>query len=311
MFSKNEGIISSYRFQDHELIKSGPRENYYRAPTDFDLLMGNSPAPIHKWRAAGLDKLERTVISFNAVQNNSKMVEVRIRSRLCGLDQQEGFNSDLIYHVYANGEIMVTNKVIVDERPPFVPQEGMGLILVKWLESDRWKWFIPRVGVELIIPEDLEILTWFGRGPHENYVDRKSGAAFGYYRSTVTQQFTPYVYPSECGGKEDVRWLALTNNEGAGLLVIGLDKFHFDALHYSIRDLEEAKHLDKLTPRQETILHLDGWHMGVGGDDGWMAQVHKEFLIYAGIYWWSYKLKPITTEDNPSVVARTTVEGEY
>jgi beta-galactosidase len=311
VFSKTEGIITSYHAHSQEMLKSGPRENYYRAPTDFDLLMGNPPAPIHKWRAAGLDRLERTVISFEAVQTNSKMVAVRVHSRLCASDQQAGFDSEIHYHVYGNGEITITNKVTIDERPPLVPQDGMGLILGGWLESDRWKWFVPRVGVELILPGNLETLVWYGRGPHENYVDRKTGAAVGYYQSTVGDQFTPYVYPSECGGKEDTRWLAFTDRDGTGLMVIGLDKLHFDALHYSIRDLAEAKHLDKLTPLDEIVLHLDGWHMGVGGDDGWMAQVHKEFLIFPGIYRFAYKLKPLSTQDDPCVVARTKVADEF
>jgi beta-galactosidase len=82
-------------------------------------------------------------------------------------------------------------------------------------------------------------------------------------------------------------------------------------LHYSIQDLAEAKHLNALHPRDEVILHLDGWHMGVGGDDGWMSQVHKEFLIFPGIYRFAYKLKPLAPQDDPSVEARWIIEGEF
>jgi beta-galactosidase len=289
IFGQTEGIITSYLSGGQELLKSGPRENYYRAPTDFDLLMGNPNAAIHVWRAAGLDRLERTVVSCEAVQNSPKMVAVKVHAWLCAPDKQDGIDSEVIYHVYGNGEIIIANQVAINERLPFVP----------------------RVGMELILPGQLENLTWYGRGPHENYMDRKTGAAVGYYQSTVTDQFTPYVYPSECGGKEDVRWLALTSQDGSGWMVTGLDKLHFDALHYSIPDLEQAKHLDALHPRDEITLHLDGRHMGVGGDDGWMAQVHKEFLIFPGIYRFTYKLKPLTAQDDPAVIARTKVEGEF
>jgi beta-galactosidase len=289
VFSRTNGTITAYHFHGQEVLKSGPRENYYRAPTDSDLLMGNPPAPIHKWRAAGIDRLERNVIAFEAVQTSSKMVALRIHSRLCAPDKQDGIDSEIIYHVYGNGEITISNQVAIDERLPFVP----------------------RVGVEYLLPGELENLIWYGRGPHENYVDRKTGAAVGYYQSTVAEQFTPYVYPSECGGKEDVRWLALTGRSGAGLMVVGQDKLHFDALHYSIQDLAEAKHLNALHPRDEVILHLDGWHMGVGGDDGWMSQVHKEFLIFPGIYRFAYKLKPLAPQDDPSVEARWIIEGEF
>ena len=289
VFSKTEGIIRAYRAHGQELLNAGPRENYYRAPTDIDLLMGNPPAAIHKWRAAGLDRLERTVTSFETVQASPKMVAVSVHSWLCAPDKQNGIESEITYHVYGNGEIAISNKVVINEQLPFVP----------------------RVGVELNLPGELDTLTWYGRGPHENYVDRKNGAAVGHYQSTVKEQITPYVYPSECGGKEDVRWLALTDRSGAGLMVIGLDKLHFDALHYSVRDLAEAKHFYALHPRDEVILHLDGWHMGVGGDDGWMAQVHPEFLIHPGIYRFAYKLKPLNRQDDPSVAARTKIEGGF
>jgi beta-galactosidase len=288
-FSKTDGLLTSLIVNEQELIKSGPRENYFRAPTDIDLLCGNPPAPIHKWRAAGLDRLERTVLSCEAVQHSPKWATFHVHSHLCAADKQNGIESEVIYRVYGNGEIVVSNKVIINERLPFVP----------------------RVGVELSLPGQLENLTWFGRGPHENYVDRKLGAAVGRYHSTVTEQFTPYVYPGECGGKEDARWLALTDHNGNGLMVIGLDKLHFDTLHYSIRDLAEAKHIVALQPHEEVILHVDGWHMGVGGDDGWMSQVHKEFLIFPGIYHFAFKLKPLTALDDPSDVARMKIEGEF
>jgi beta-galactosidase len=201
----------------------------------------------------------------------------------------DGIDSEVRYHVYGNGEIMIRNTVVLDGRLPYVP----------------------RVGVEVILPAGMETITWYGRGPHENYVDRKLGAAVGRYQSTVTEQFTPYVYPSECGGKEDARWLALTDSTGHGLLVVAFDKLHFDALHHSIRDLAEAKHIVALPPREEIILHLDAQHMGVGGDDGWMSQVHPEFLVLPGIYRFAYKIKPLTSGEDPAATARLKIEGEF
>jgi beta-galactosidase len=251
------------------------------------------------------------VKSCETVLINPKEVVVRVHSRLCAPDQQEGFDSEIVYQVYGNGGITINNTVRIDERPEFIPKEVVERMPEWMMMGNMWKYFVPRVGVELILPDKLENLTWFGRGPHENYVDRKAGAAVGYYQSTVTDQFTPYVYPSECGGKEDVRWLALTGQDGFGLMVTSQDRLHFDALHYSIRDLAEAKHLDALQPRDEVILHLDGRHMGVGGDDGWWSQVHEEFKIYPGIYRYAFRLKPLTSQDDLSVVARTKIEGKF
>jgi beta-galactosidase len=289
VFSKADGLLTAYRSQGRDLIQAGPYENYFRAPTDIDLLCGNPPASIHKWRAAGLDRLERRLISLEVIPYNAKMIAVHVVSRLNAPDVMEGIESEVTYHVYGNGEITINNTVSIDERLPYVP----------------------RVGVEMIVPAGMETITWYGRGTHENYVDRKHGAAVGRYQSTVTEQFTPYVYPSECGGKEDTRWLALTDSNGNGLLVVAFDKLHFDALHHTIRDLAEAKHIVALPPREEIILHLDGWHMGVGGDDGWLSQVHPEFLLFPGIYRFAYKIKPLTSEDDPGAIARLKIEGEF
>ena len=76
-----------------------------------------------------------------------------------------------------------------------------------------------------------------------------------------------------------------------------------------IRDLAEAKHTYALVKRDEVILHLDGWHMGVGGDDGWMASVHPEFLIYPGKYHYAVQLKPVTGHDDLAALGRVRIEG--
>jgi beta-galactosidase len=289
IFSRAEGTLIAYEANGTPLLQDGPRENYYRAPTDIDLLMGNPPASIHKWRNAGIDRLQRQVCGFEVMQTGSKMVQVRVTSRLAAEGNQQGIDSEVVYRVYGNGEIAIDNRVLIDPRMPH----------------------IPRVGLELVLPAGFETLTWYGRGPHENYLDRKRGAAVGRYTSTVDDQFTPYVYTSESGGKEDVRWLTLTGTNGQGLMVVGLDPLHIDALHYTIKDLEQAGHPYELTRCNETILHLDGRHMGVGGDDGWTAPVHDEFLVNPGKYHFSFRLRPISGDEDPAAAARSMIEGAF
>ena len=103
--------------------------------------------------------------------------------------------------------------------------------------------------------------------------------------------------------------MALTNLNGVGLMVIGLNKLHVDALHYSIRDLAEAKHTYALERCDEITLHLDGWHMGVGGDDGWMAGTHPEYLINPGRYCFGLRLRPVTAGDDLRAAGRTALAG--
>jgi beta-galactosidase len=308
-FNRVEGLLTSYQVRGQELLKAGPRENFMRAPTDIDLLCGNPPASIHKWRAAGLDRLERSPLSCEVAQSQPQRVSLAVHARLCAPGQTAGFDSQVTYQVFGNGEIAVTSTVVVEDRPPMLPPEAQALP-PEWRTSPLWKYYVPRVGVELSLAGTLETLTWYGRGPQENYSDRKLGAAMGVYQGAVAGQFIPYVYPGECGGKEDTRWLALTDSAGSGLLVVGLDPLHFDVLHYSIQDLAEAKHIVALQPRDEVILHLDARHMGVGGDDGWMSQVHPEFLVYPGLYRFAFRLKPLTSHDDPAALARVRIEGE-
>ncbi len=201
----------------------------------------------------------------------AQQVEVRVRSRVQADGQPDGIDSQVTYRIFGDGQILIENEVVVEESLPF----------------------IPRIGLELTLPAGFERVVWYGRGPHENYCDRKLGAAVRMYASSVDEQLTPYVFPSECGGKEDARWLALLDEEGCGLLAIAEDRLHFDAMHYTVKDLEQAGHPYELTRLAETILHLDGWHMGVGGDDGWRAPVHKEFLINPGRYRFAFLLRPV------------------
>jgi beta-galactosidase len=92
-------------------------------------------------------------------------------------------------------------------------------------------------------------------------------------------------------------------------LVIGLDKLHIDALRYTVEDLAQAGHPYELTALDEVILHLDGRHMGVGGDNGWWSQVHEEFLILPGKYHYGLRLRPIFQGDDPAALGRTAIEG--
>lgn len=278
IFSKATGSLTTYQANGLNLLQSGPAECYNRAPTDVDLLMGNPPAFIHKWRAAGVDRLERKIVSLTAAQINPREIEIRAASCISAPGCVEGIDSEIFYRIYGGGQIMVDNTVNVDERYPQ----------------------IPRIGLELILPAGFDTLTWYGRGPHENYADRLRSALIGRYTSSVDAQFTPYVYTSESGGKEGVRWLTLTNTQGDGLLVTGLVPLHIDALHYSIADLTQSHHTYQLTRLPETILHLDAAHMGVGGDDGWLTPVHPEFQVQPGRYHFTVILRPLIAGQDPA-----------
>jgi len=149
---------------------------------------------------------------------------------------------------------------------------------------------VPRVGVELVLPEEFEELVWFGRGPWENYSDRKCSALVGQWRSTVTAQHFPFIPPSECGGHEETRWLTLSAPDGRSLKVSANTLFHFDARHAALMDYALARHDHELPRRRATFLHLDYRHAGIGGNMGWSTGIDPRHLVPADTYAFSFDL---------------------
>jgi beta-galactosidase len=281
-FDVTSGLLTSLRLGARDFFVAGPRENFWRAPTDNDFIIGNPGSYRNEWQANGVDRLTREVRRVEAGQLAPDQAVVRVVTALQGPTAAHCIDWEGLYLITADGSIHYQATVTVPEAFPLVS----------------------RIGMEFVLPGDFETLTWYGRGPHENYVDRKLSALVGEYSSSVTEQFVPYILPGDCGGKEEVRWVALTDRQGGGLLFVGRPLFHFDALHFSMDDLTQAAHDYELNPRPEIYLHLDAQHMGVGGDTGWTRNVHEEYLIRPGTYQVSYRLQLLQTGEDPARVAR-------
>lgn len=124
---------------------------------------------------------------------------------------------------------------------------------------------LPRLGLSFALSEGLENFTWYGRGPWENYPDRKTSTTVGLWESTVTDQYVPYPRPQDTGNKEDVRLLILTNHKKQGIRIEAEGrKFSASALHFTTNDLYQTTHACELTPRKEVILNVDAAVMGLG-----------------------------------------------
>jgi beta-galactosidase len=150
---------------------------------------------------------------------------------------------------------------------------------------------LPRLGVALTLKPGFEKLRWFGRGPFENYCDRKRAALVDLCESTVTEQYVPYIMPQEHGNHTDVRWLSL-GCESAKLLVEAVGPMEFSASHYSAQDLDAAYHTYDLHPRAEVILSLDYRQRGLGTESCGPGPL-EQYKIKSGRYSWSYTLQPL------------------
>ena len=143
----------------------------------------------------------------------------------------------------------------------------------------------------MVLNPGFEHLTWFGRGPHENYCDRKAGAAVGRYGGSVSDQHVPYIVPQENGNKTDTRWLVLEDGTGSGLLVSAATVMEFSASHFSARDLYKSLHTYELTPRDEVFLTLDLKQRGLGtGACG--PDTPARHRIKPGTYGFTFHLRP-------------------
>jgi beta-galactosidase len=244
-FSRSNGTLTGLDFGKGNVIASapgyvaGPVLQAWRAPTDNDRGFGNWLA--REWSDAGIDTMTRDIESFTVTRVAPHLVRVDVvaRSRAA---------AGSIEHVTA---FRVRGDRIIDIENAFNTQGELPPLA--------------RMGVRLFIAPGLETYQWYGHGPHENYIDRKSSAAVGVWSGTVARQFVPYVRPQNNANKEGVRWLSLTNPSGRGVLVVAEDvPISATAIHYTEQDLATASHPHELAPRDETVLSLDARMSGLG-----------------------------------------------
>ena len=148
----------------------------------------------------------------------------------------------------------------------------------------------------MVLSGEFNDLTWYGRGPHESYVDRKTSASIDLYSGNVWDQSYQYVRPQETGNKTDVRWMAVTNGE-IGLMIKGDPLFDGSVHQYPYEDLDYIPKSQKhgkidLKPKDVVNWLIDTKQMGVGGDNSWGAKPHEQYMIIPGKYSFSYKMIP-------------------
>ena len=167
---------------------------------------------------------------------------------------------------------------------------------------------IPEIGNLLVLPKEFHNVTWYGRGPEENYIDRKTGYNIGLYQSTVEDFFVDYIKPQETGNRTDVRWVSLTNDDGIGLLAKSYTPIEFNALGYTPEDLTNNLHSYLLPESDSVIWRLNYKQMGLGGDNSWGAKPLDKYQIPANqTYKYTFTLKPISTSDVDASMAESKV----
>jgi beta-galactosidase len=238
---KQTGAITQLVQNGENLLVAGggPQLHLWRAPHRNDDMWANEG-----WEKYGLKQLQWKADSVAVVQPARGLV--RITTYLTGKGKQ-GFTAQhrVVYTMHGNGELKVDNSVRFSE-PSLV---------------------LARLGVRLLLAKELDRFSYLGRGPMENYGDRKSGFDIGLYSSTVPEQLTPYEKPMECGNHEDVRWASLFNAAGNGLTVRrDTALLQVSALPYRDEELEKTEYRIDLPPSGSTVLCISARTLGVGSN---------------------------------------------
>jgi len=249
LFDRHAGAFTGLTYRGVRLIERGPMPDFWRAMTDNDR---------GAWKAVGRAWVKdpaRNLLLWREAGSGwqARQVEVRRLDERRALVQAEGFlpavraSYNLTYTIYGSGDIIIE----ADYRPGAGPLPMM-----------------PRFGMEWVVAPGLEKIAWYGRGPAATYADRNF-ERIGVYSSTVDAEWVEYSRPQENGNKNEVRWVALTNDQGVGLLAVGMPELSVSAVHYPKAEIEQADYSFKLRRRPEIYLNLDYKQMGVGGIDSW------------------------------------------
>ncbi|CAL5226900.1 g9773 [Coccomyxa viridis] len=325
------GALERWDVGGHSLLAAGISPCLFRAPLDNDLGGSGKTAFATRWKEAGLDCLEIVEGTIKADVKQASESTVQVHAEwLLQPSQDEALRSA---HIGASGVSEAGGQNFYAEKIPDAPsgapqehptpdapepsKEGEVKVAVQYdLHGDgslQMNWridatnvlpaplppglfsTIPRMGVHLGVPAQYKQAHWYGRGPHECYPDRQYGAPLRQYSVADVKEFhVPYIFPSENGGRSDTRWVALSDESGAGFAAISLTSpMQIMATRYSIASLMAAKHDYELVPDAYTHLHLDHRHMGVGGDDSWSPSLHKEYAVDPREYEFSMLLSPV------------------
>ncbi|WP_017800862.1 beta-galactosidase [Winslowiella toletana] len=264
-FSRRSGELTQWLQQDRATLLSPLSDLFVRAPLDNDIGISETTridpnAWVERWKRAGLWQLEAVTLQFKADALRDSVIVDTLHA--WQYQQQTLFLSRKRYEVNAQGEISVEVSV---EIAAGVPAPA-------------------RIGVRCQLAEAPAEVSWLGLGPHENYPDRRSAAQFSRWQLPLASLHTPYVFPSDNGLRGGTRQLDL------GKLQLSGD-FHFSLSRYSMEQLRDTSHRHLLREEAGCWLTLDGFHMGVGGDDSWSPSVNADFLLSERRYSYRFTLR--------------------
>ena len=268
-FDKTNGYLSKYQVNGLNMMKEGSylEPNFWRAPTDNDF-GANLQKKYNVWKNPNIKliSLQQRISDKQAIVEASyELPEVSAKL-------------NLTYFINNQGAIKVTQKLITDKNAKVAN--------------------LFRFGMQMQMPRSFDQIEYYGRGPVENYIDRKTNADLGIYRQSVAEQFYSYIRPQETGTKSDIRWWKTFNVSGRGIQVIAAEPFSASALHYTIESLDEGLfkqqgHSPEVEEADLTNFCIDLIQAGLGCENSWGRIARPEYQVPYGDYEFTFILKPM------------------
>ena len=284
-FDKTSGAIKSYVLNGKEIMADNSRPDFYRVKIDND----GWDHDANTWKNAHENYEIKDFIVVDAQPKakakNKTYYTVTVNGNISNKDARLRTQFNSVYKVWADGVIEVENEF----NPEYYPAEGTHSI--------------PRIGQLFTLDSSLSNAKWYGRGPWENYADRKTSALVGVYDNKVSHMTHNYIRPQENGYRTDVRWLELTDAQGNGIKVegdnnIGSGLFCFNAQNHSTdnyftKDGKEIRNTIDLETQDKVFLNIDLGQQGVGGDNSWGNPVHVDYRMLVRYNKYGYTISPI------------------
>ena len=268
-FDKTNGYLSKYQINGLDMIKEGSylQPNFWRAPTDNDF-----GAYLQIRYAVWKNPKIKLVSMQQYMANQQAIIEASYEL------PEVSAKLNLTYVINNEGAIKVTQKMTADKNAKVAN--------------------LFRFGMQMQMPRSFDKVEYYGRGPVENYIDRKANADLGIYRQSVAEQFYSYIRPQETGTKSDLRWWKTLNVSGRGIQVVAAEPFSASALHYTIESLDEGTHKQQgHSPEVEeadlTNFCFDLIQAGLGCEDSWGRIARPEYQVPYGDYEFTFILKPM------------------
>ncbi|HEX2630301.1 MAG TPA: glycoside hydrolase family 2 TIM barrel-domain containing protein [Chitinophagaceae bacterium] len=269
-----KGELNSYIWKGKQQLLSPLKPNFTRALTDNDKRGWKADRKLKKWFTDQLypDGTE-TVSNADGT--------VTIESKYHSAD--DSIRVALSYHINGDGTIKVKYNLTVNPGLPY----------------------IPRIGLQTGIAREYDEIEWYGRGPLENYIDRRYGFDVGIYKMNIHDFMEPYVIPQENGNRTDVRWMYLHNKiSKQGMLVVADSLLSMSAWPYTQVNIQSARHTNKLKDAGYITLNIDLVQMGVGGNDSWsdVAMPLEQYMIPARNYSYSFFIVPFDVSKKKAAI---------